>query len=121
MEFQILDQTGKPVAINSVDVIAANFWKIPIQEDSYAHPIPGFGNWFDTVGWAIAANKDWTSYGVESWKSVKTYMLHIHTPALVVLTPYESGPKMHGIMYYLLPYFQLIDHFESLGFTFKQI
>jgi len=121
MEFQILNTEGQIISANKLDLIVAEFWGVQFEDTKYAEPLVSFGNWFDMIGFGIATNKDWSHFGTKSWNSVKVYILHIHTPAMVVLSPEEAGVEMCGVMDYLKPYFELINHFESQGFTFKQL
>jgi hypothetical protein len=49
-------KTNKTYTLNEIDKIAANFWKVKVDEHDYACPESyGFGamNWFDVLGHAI--------------------------------------------------------------------
>lgn len=119
--FQILDSNGKPMPINVLDIEAANFWNVEIHPKSYAAPKCAFGHWYDNIGWAIAHQTHVLDYGLNNWNTIKQYMLECHTGPFVELSPEAAGVSCCGIMRTLKPYFDLIDHWKSLGYTPKQI
>ena len=118
--FQILNKYGNPLPINVLDIDAANFWNVEIQPKIYAAPKCAFGNWYNNIGWAIAQHQR-LDYGINNWNSIKQYMLECHTGSFITMSPEEAGVSCCRVMRLLQPYFQLIDHWSSLGYTPKQI
>lgn len=120
--FQILDEIGNPMRLQSLDIQASKLWKLEIDSKWYVAPNEeSLGNWFDTIGWSISKQKDYINWGLNTWNTIKFDMLSIHAYAWVVLTPEEAGIKACNTMRKLKPYFELIDYWESLGYQPKQI
>ncbi len=119
--FQILDKNNNPIAINELDKEACELWNKAVDTKQYAYPevkpekfesykdsfnfYCGLTNWFDKIGWKIAQ-------GRESWNTIKEE----------ILEPFKEFSKDEIDNY--LPvagYINLINHWESKGYTPKQI
>jgi len=148
--FQILDKENNPVQLNELDKIAAEFWGKEVQKKSYASPYKkrkdesnfefsfreSAGNWFDVLGWAIANQGNYTS----GWTNVIMYLtqdLHLKMfkdtkDGSVDLYGFvtkdgqmhledEVEEQIYGFLYWVKPYIALANHFNSLGYSPKQI
>lgn len=120
-EFQIIGKSDQPLTLAALDSQASGFWKTDPDSKYYAEPnTNSLGNWFDTIGWGIA-NHPHKGHGKNNWKSVKQQMFEVHTYSFVELSPEEAGVRCCQLFRTLKPYFDLIDHWKSLGYTPKQI
>jgi hypothetical protein len=120
--FQILDEIGNPMSLQSLDIQVTKFWKLEVGSKWYAEPNKeSLGSWFDTIGWSIGKQTDYLNWGLNTWNTVKSDMLSIHIYAWVVLSPEEAGIRACNTMRKLKPYFELIDHWEAMGYKPKQI
>lgn len=149
--FQILDKEGQPVSINKIDEIAAKFWKQEPHPKSYAVPKPPSefkdevsfffqSNWFDAIGWNIAHQGN----SCTGWANVVASMIsHMNMNFIDTSDGYKDRPvklaqfepvgnnklslpeeteiRIYATLKWAEPYVALINHFQSLGFTPKQI
>jgi hypothetical protein len=134
-QFQIHNSLGESIPINKLDEQAAAFWDKPVHPKRYATPYkpePGEdtksvqsivnsqrGNWFDTIGWNIASPK--VEY-TDGWDNVKESMFSVCMigDAKHLFTDHMNA-VIGGARLYLKPYFDLIDHWESMGYKPVQI
>ena len=121
MGFQILDKDGNAIIINDLDKEACDFWKQEYDPKFYASPKEMWGNWFDVIGYKIHNPID-PNY-TKGWGNVKHNMLLVSVGGLYqqVGNIHELHTKISGVNNYLLPYFQLIDHWESKGYQPKKV
>lgn len=135
--FQILDKENNPISINQLDKEAAEFWDVEIQSKSYACPPNDFPegtsefysnpNWYDTIGWQIAYQGNYTS----GWNNVATAMFncnlegfminHKNKEQVEILNNETLYAKLQATIKFYEPYIALINHWQSLGYTPKQI
>lgn len=68
--FQILNKDNDAININDLDVEAAEFFGIPVDDKEYAAPNGPYSgcNWYDTIGWSIAFGKE-----NASWAEVRNF------------------------------------------------
>ena len=139
--FQILDKENNPISINKLDEDAAKFWGIQPQRKEYAAPPKDFPkgtselekyfysnpNWYDTIGWQIANQGDYTL----GWNNVATTMFdcnlegfvinHKNKEQVEILNNETLYAKLQATIKFYEPYIALINHWQSLGYTPKQI
>lgn len=117
MGFQIRNKDGEALAINVLDQEACDFWEQPVDKEMYACPKGGYGNWFDTIGYKIHNPID-PNY-TKGWNSVKHELILLHCGSMYkhIGNLEQLKTKIEVINDYLLPYFQLIDHWEAKGYT----
>jgi len=116
--FQIIDKDNNPIPINELDKQAAAFWDEELHPKQYASP-KGKGNWFDTLGWHIAQQHSSHFYGRNTWNAVKLSMFIGLSYDIVEQT--NPAAYTQAQINYLKPYYDLIDHWASLGYQPKQI
>ena len=120
MSFKILNSENQPVPINELDREAAEFWGQPIKDREYATPkleeeisfyfVP---NWFDKIGHAIHRPEKYT----KGWDDVKCTMMASALGGIALKTP-EQAKEYLGVCFDVLkPYFDLVDHWASKGYT----
>lgn len=120
--FQILDANNEPISLITLDELAAAYWNQIIDSKKYAQPENAkLGNWYDSIGWAIANQYRIFEYGLNNWNAVKQYMFDCRTGPIITMSPEEAGVYCCEIMINCKPYFDLIDHWKSLGYKPKQI
>lgn len=119
--FQIIGKDNQPLTLRALDSQASGFWNSDSDPKWYAAPKCSLGSWYDNIGWAIAHQSHVLEYGINNWNTIKQYMLECHTGPFVRMSPEEAGVACCKIMRTLKPYFDLIDHWKSLGYTPKQI
>lgn len=129
MGFEILNTEKQPILINELDKDAATLWNKEVDARHYAHPKPTTGdevqdamylsmNWFDYVGYNIHANQAayTKNYKQMTWDMVKESLL---------LTQFNvvkgTAQQLENMRMYLKPYFDLIDLWESKGYTPKRV
>jgi len=143
MSFQILDKDNNAVAINELDKQAAEFWGKEVDKESYASPAKRKEgestvqflrreiNWFDTIGYQIhSPNCTYTT----GWDNVKASLWSIQSTGmykdLFNEKQYEDEDgkswtsldiRLQVTKEFLKPFFDLIDHWASLGYIPKQI
>lgn len=121
MSFQILDSNGEAITLSILDEQAAVFWGKDVHPKHYATPNKDMvlGNWFDTIGHMIHSPED--KHYTSGWNNVKcslwTCMIKGEynksiTDLFVVIPEIKASLK---------PYYELIDHWESKGYTPKQV
>jgi len=117
--FQILDKENNPISINELDQQAAEFWNVEIHPKWYASPSETSGNWYDNIGWYIANQGHCTS----GWNNVKVSMItsSMESAANRILKGEQTDASIQVIMEWYKPYYDLIDHWEALGYQPKQI
>ena len=113
MGFQILNADKTPIAINDLDKEAADFWKMPVHPRWYVAPYESGNNWFDSIGYAIHNPDNYT----KGWDNVKCTLYNCHTGDLAMLTFDQQVERLKRTNEFLMPYFYLIDHWESKGYT----
>lgn len=113
MQFQIKNKEGNPIPINDLDKEAAQFWNKSVHPTQYAFPYtyPENGsfqeciaaswmpanNWYDMIGFNIASRKATT------WEELRHELLRNTFDG-------EMNPVLQ-------PHFDLIDLWESKGYT----
>jgi hypothetical protein len=128
--FQILDKENTPISINKLDQEASKFWGVASHPKYYAEPFPEimhYGNWYDIIGWSIANQGNYTS----GWNNVATTMFNSNLEGFVInhknkeqveiLNNETLYAKLQAIIKFYEPYIALINHWQSLGYTPKQI
>lgn len=116
MSFQIHDKEGKAITLTKLDVEASEFWNKELNSRSYATPNDRLTSlsWFDSIGYNIHnPNVKYTS----GWNNVKCSMLSVQTQEYGMLPLEKQLEKLKFANEYLKPYFELIDYWESLGYT----
>ena len=116
--FKILDKDNNPIPINELDRQAAEFWDKELHPKQYASP-EGKANWFDTLGWHIAQQNSSHFYGRNTWNTIKLSMFIGLSYDIVEHT--NPAVYTQAQINYLKPYYDLIDHWASLGYQPKQI
>lgn len=120
--FQILNKDNQPISLGELDQQAGLFWNQELDPKYYAQPDGNpLGNWFDTIGWGIAHPGNKLYYGLNTWEPIKQQMFEVHTPSMINLSPEAAGVTCCKLFRGLKPYFDLMDHWSSLGYTPKQI
>lgn len=129
--FQVLDEKGNPVTLESLDKDACDLWDCPYHSKYYASPDLAYENWFDCIGWAIANPKNNTE--VKDWLDVISKLLNIFDAEnlivinteenILVLRPTseEEPRRVNGVIKYLSPYIDLINVWKYKGYIPKQI
>lgn len=117
MSFQILDSEKNAIKLRDLDAEVGLLWNKPIDPKYYCTPFEKRGdgvdaifsegvNWFDSLGWNIHFHK------VNSWSEARdTYYASAGKLAK------GNGEKYQIYCQIYKPYFQLIDHWESKGYT----
>lgn len=115
MKFQIRSSDGRPVPFYELDKEAAELWGKPVSTEEYASPYTSDTNWFDSIGWAIANPINYT----EGWEDVKCTLWTIQSKELFrYLYAFQAmNTAIEAIKRYLRPYYNLIDLWESEGYT----
>lgn len=120
MSFQIKDKDGNGIAINELDRQAAEFWGKEVLAKSYAWPGDSKwgNNWFDKIGYIIhSPSTDMPYY--TGWKEVKKNLLLNHIEGCIL----DKPELVSGLLKYNMneggakPFLDLIDHWDSLGYT----
>lgn len=126
MEFQIKDKDGKIVSASILDEQAAKLWNREVHPKFYAVP-KGSGlqlNWFDCIGSMIYAPTTSQNY-YSGWKEVKKNLVVLFLEGKIFE---ENSDKFNTSQFvaeyfdillneHLKPYLDLIDYWESLGYT----
>ena len=120
MSFAIKRKDGVREELNTIDALACDYFKQKLDTRRYCK-MPCGGNWFDTIGWAIARQTKNSAAIIDTWDNVKLYIMHTFTIDFIKLTPEEAGVEMYKRMRYLKVPYDFIDHLESLGYTPEQI
>ncbi len=116
--FQIVDKDNNPVPINELDKQAAEFWDVELRSRSYACPTINNTNWYDSIGWKIANPGRYAT----GWTQVKMDLLRLHLEDVAYALVSHTKPLSYEeILNSWKPYFDLIDHWASLGYQPKQI
>lgn len=154
--FQILNKDNQAITINELDKEAAEFWGREFDKRMFASPKPhGYeemteiqkiqstlANWYDTIGWNIAHQGNYTS----GWNNVINSMMSERIGHAVLgdsfaipeMQHYEipnsdgtSKNVMHfnddmevelyWTLQYYKPYLELIRHWEAKGYTPKKV
>lgn len=117
--FQILDSNNVPIPINDLDEQVAAFWNVPLHKKWYAAKSLHHQNWFDSIGFAISQQGNFTS----GWNNVKITMLRdsLDFGVFDILMNKKSDVSIKAIVENYKDYFDLIDHWESIGYQPKQI
>lgn len=144
MSFQILNSNNEAISLGLLDQEAAAFWGKELKDRQYANPTPLFtndanlqgieltramaryefsqwSNWFDMVGWNI--HHPQTNY-TTGWDNVKCSMWAVQAYSLYKhIFGDEEHLKLHieAAKAYLKPYFDLVDHWASKGYTPVQV
>jgi hypothetical protein len=130
-KFQILDEKGKAITINDLDLEAAIFWNKAIHPKSYASPEECYGaNWFDIIGWNIA----YQGHECAGWANVVATMMATNIgmkfidlskeykdKPVKINTIEETMPKIKDLISFYQPYIELINHWQAKGYQPKQI
>ncbi len=113
MGFQILNNQGEPIPIKELDKEAAAFWGQTVDEKYYAEPKGGFFmNWFDHIGREISdKSSNWTT----GWDNVKCGLMS--NSLVSIALEEDKHKKLDSVIDFNKPYFELIDHWSSLGYT----
>lgn len=119
--FQIIGKNNQPLTLKALDAQASGFWNSDSDSKWYAAPKCSIGSWYDIIGWSISKQTDYLNWGLNTWNTIKSDILSIHVYSCIILSPEEAGVRMCQIMRTLKPYFDLIEHWKSLGYTPKQI
>lgn len=160
--FQILNKEGNPVSMKQLDAEAAEFWGKTLDPKRYANPTPEFinkdnlegdelltammeynmnqdSNWFDTIGYLIANEGNYTS----GWNNVVNNLIgeslcrivrDFDNKDIVNVVKFKKSEEntislhekveisIFGIcLKYYKPYIQLINYWRSKGYRPKQI
>lgn len=120
MSFQIKDSTGNLLTMKQLDTEAAEFWKKEINPKYYASPTDSMWstNWFDSIGYNIHSPN---TREMKNWGNVKDSLLFLQLSGFMNKTVEEQLEKLKEINVYLKPYIELINHWESKGYTPIQI
>ncbi len=129
MGFEILDINKQAILINELDKEAAILWNKEIDPKHYAHPKQPTGdemqdamylsmNWFDYIGHNIHSNHAvyTRNYKEMTWNMVKESLLLVQVNVINV-----TAQQLENTRTYLKPYFDLIDHWASKGYTPKRV
>lgn len=116
MGFQIKNKDGEGVLLNTLDKEAAELWGKEVDDDGYAFPgdnVIGL-SWFDFIGWKISHPGDWT----KGWDNVKNDLwISALSGTMYNKSRAEVAEKALNAFDYLKPYIDLIDLWESKGYT----
>lgn len=123
MSFQILDKEGQAIGLNELDKQVAQFWHPddPSTDPKYYQCPKGSGaNWFDTIGYQI--HNPVTNY-TSGWDNVKCSIWTIQLRAEYKHwnMPETLSANIADNIKWLTPFFELIDHWESLGYQPHQV
>lgn len=116
--FQICSANGSPIALNTLDEEAANFWQVPLKDREFVSPAQSIGSWYDVIGFAIAYP---SSRFTKGFKNAKCTIYNTMLSGL----PLEDNDKqvltLQKIQKITKTYFDLIDHWEQKGYTTKKV
>ena len=128
--FQILNAEGVAIPINKIDREVAEFWGNKCLDNEYAKPLSrdkfpeGIKgsleyyqqtNWFDKIGWLI--KDEWCT-----WKSLKGDIIACQKDLIAESLFNDDFMELVKLFRELYkPWFDLIDHFKSKGYTPKQV
>lgn len=139
MGFQIKDKEGNAIRINTLDEQAANFWGQQVDTKKYAVPTPEEAcktrqdfirqtNWFDMIGHMIHSPQTTQAY-YDGWKEVKKNLILLYMESAFLSketnqvndSDWVGGYFNHIVTEHLKPYLELIDYWDSLGYTPHQV
>lgn len=150
-KFQILNKDGVALTISQLDAEAAKFWGKEVHPKNYANPFPDVMpkddslksyieaerenaindslNWYDTVGYTIANQGDYTT----GWNNVINTMVteslgrailgkQFEIPEFIQVgneqhLPEQVEMRINAVLNYFKPFVNLIKHWESKGYT----
>ncbi len=116
--FQIQDSNGNGIPLNTLDKEAAEFCKVDLHSKEYAKPNHCSSNWFDMIGWYIANPCNMTT----GWINVKTTILAQAAEwACYSFLKSKVNMSISDLSVAYQPYLDLIDHWETKGYSPKQI
>lgn len=104
--FQIRNSENCPLTLGQIDKIAADFWKVEVNNETYCKPFTNYLDWFNTIGNAINN----FPRGVVEWREVIGYLCGV---AAIGETDINC---FHAALAYYNPYIELCLHFSKLGF-----
>lgn len=123
MSFQIWDSEGKALTMKQLDIEVAQFWHPDdptVDPKWYSSPQGNSGsNWFDTIGWAI--HSPMSKFSGNPWKNVKITLWIIQTEDSWDNDEEKMTKEILASKRWLKPYFELIDHWASKGYTPKTL
>ncbi|HMT02783.1 MAG TPA: hypothetical protein PKD00_05655 [Burkholderiales bacterium] len=124
-KFQILNKDGIAISMNTLDKEAAEFWNVKVDEKSYAKPNDNSMDWYNTVGYAITIQGNYTS----GWHNVVTTMLDKHLQGFMLNMKVKDKIELHDInilsrrletiIKFYQPYVDLVNYWMDKGYTFK--
>lgn len=142
--FQILDKDGNAIPINTLDKEAADFWNKELDPKYYADPSKKDtdrwlgANWFDTIGWYIANQGNYTT----GWANVVSSLVaeplgqclfkkqEDNTVKVAKFVDCKDGElhlescvekSLFLSLCFFQPFIDLINHWAGKGYTPKQI
>lgn len=120
MAFQIRNSLGEPISLHQLDIEASEFWGKPISTKKYAQPYTSSTDWFDSIGWAISNPVTLWKPG---WENIKNSLWLIQANGLYKELYSFSNlcTSLEITQAFLKPYFDLIDYWESKGYTPHQV
>lgn len=121
MSFQILDSNGEAFSMRDLDIEAATFWGKDVHPKHYATPHKDMvlGNWFDTIGHMIHSPED--KLYTRGWANVKCSLWTCSIKSEYNTSEEDLLKLIPVIKESLKPYYDLIDHWDSKGYTPKQV
>ncbi len=122
--FKVLNSNNEAIPINKLDGEACTLWNREVSNREYACPSnESMLNWFDMIGYRIAYQSNY--YTLNTWLNVK-HALFMSVLEGRILDRATGNFKLNQeylefIEQYTKPYIDLINHWESLGYTPLQI
>ena len=121
MSFQILNKLEEPVSMKELDAEACELWNKKSDPKWYANPSPEetsvfkqASNWFDSIGYNI--HNPEVTY-TSGWNNVKCSLWTLHIQGLYDKPIEEVMINIEVVKEYLKPYYDLINYWESKGYT----
>lgn len=106
--FQIKNSENCPLTLRQIDKIAADFWKVAVNDETYCKPFDNYMDWFNIVGCSI----DSLPKGeIPEWNRIIGKLCEVAAIGETNIADFYTALE------YYKPYIELCFHFSKLGFV----
>lgn len=105
--FQIRNSENCPLTLGQIDKIAADFWKVSVNDKTYCKPYNNYMDWFNTIGSSI---NNFPKGEIE-WCKIIGYLCGTAAIGETNINDFYTALE------YYKPYIELCFHFSTLGFV----